>query len=289
MKKNFLLIIFGITIINFVLFYKVMITVVWEKANLTTGSLLGDTINGLLSPILGLISIFLIYKTFQEQKTTNQLQEKLSNFSAFSEMLNKCEGSLSNIEYKGEKGSNAIDKFTERLYQIGGDNEHGIVLNSIGMPKVYENTSSDDKEIVQKTIDILGEITFLFKYLNKLNLLPEHKETLNRKLEDILNEYFKTNYIVIKHTLSSLHGIPDDNHPPFKSNLKQRGDVNFFIRRMDSFFKLIYELISMNKIAVEENNLSFEEAINFPIERELYSRIPFNKNLQILPLARPRL
>ena len=90
------------------------------NTNFKSTGQIGDTIGGITAPIIGLISIWLLYRTFREQREFNKKQVEFNEWSSLKDMLSNTEKHLNNIVVGDilENKGNAIPKIKNESSHI---------------------------------------------------------------------------------------------------------------------------------------------------------------------------
>lgn len=147
----------------------------WTK---NTGTL-GDTFGGLLSPIIGLVSIYFIYKTFKaqreqlkDQKKTNRATMSSVRLSTLMDDLKRIQGKFNGITYTNHinKGMNSFVEFreTKKVHLV-------------------EHLNENDRFFLNQINHILFEIELIVSNLSSDKILTKaDKATINHRLQDLL-------------------------------------------------------------------------------------------------------
>ena len=90
------------------------------NTDFTNTGQIGDTIGGITAPIIGLVSIILLYITFREQREFNKKQVEFNEWSSLKDMLSNTEKHLNNIVVGDilENKGNAIPKIKNKSSHI---------------------------------------------------------------------------------------------------------------------------------------------------------------------------
>lgn len=149
----------------------------FSQSNYNTG-VIGDTIGGITSPIIGLASAILLYLALIKQSESNDIAVHEANFRIiYSELddLNKqCETYEYHSEYGDYKGRQAILSF---VTSIGNINKSNML------------TKDHIKQLIEFEIFLykFGKILYL---LDNLKTSSEYKELLSNETEHCFNLYF---------------------------------------------------------------------------------------------------
>lgn len=201
---------------------------------------IGDTLGGILSPFIGLISAFLVYLALRSQIEANNIikgqfeQEKESKedemlFEKTYTMLNDLIDSLNNFSYEGHKGVSAFFEFMTGEFLF-------LTLRS--------KNHLDKKLELLNTMEDINQIVIFFL---------EHP-----RFNESFRKIFYFRYLKIVYFFSSIE-ISD-----FKLN--SENSITQELYRVNVNFKKLYDLVSIQK-GIREIDFSYLDKL----KKDLYA------------------
>jgi hypothetical protein len=136
--------------------------------NNNTGQI-GDTIGGITSPVVGLISIVLLYFTLIKQIESNKSNVSEANFRIINEEVSILKKSVDQYSFAGHGGKNAIYSFA----------------TTIGENHIAGQLGEDQYEIVDRFHNLLYQFNKILYLLDNLKTSNEYKDFLSKDLQQI--------------------------------------------------------------------------------------------------------
>lgn len=166
---------------------------------------LGDTIGGISTPVIGLLSAFLIYKSFKAQIDANaKISEQISkehqgsNFNYLNSELKELTTKF--YEYRTKK----LDTGKSEFYRDCGLFSQYLMLHQLRHEELLVNQFKDKlfqtEESLIKYSEFIAASMQFYDELEFLDISNEHKELLLNK--------FKTHIFYIKNSFNYWRGLP---------------------------------------------------------------------------------
>lgn len=217
-------IILGVFFVDFLIFY-------WKPAE--TG-VFGDTIGGLLAPVIGLLSILFIFISFKDQRSVPLYLE-------FSKKIEKLIGDCDNLDIthdsKHFRGKSAI-----RIYE-----EH-MVRESFKKGNYWPKSHRD---FFESMILILKRTNVFYTRLNAIKgaFSKAHLDDINHNLDLYYDSYLKEIIRICTWNQQGLYHLIRDNDPPKVFEELEIESLNEAIRAFTEFRSLMNSLIRINVLS----------------------------------------
>lgn len=140
--------------------------------------LIGDTIGGITAPVVGLISVILLYLALIKQIESNKASVAEANFRIIYEELAQLRNSAERYTYENETGIEAIGKFAA----------------DIGVKDNLGQLTQGHYEVLDKFDLLLNKFHKIFYLLDNLKTSEEYKDILAKDLQHIFSIYFNNSY-----------------------------------------------------------------------------------------------
>ncbi len=166
---------------------------------------IGGTIGGTTAPIIGVVSIFLIYFTYHEQRQSSIFQEQKRNFDILYQHLNDTLDRFYNLEYKsiGIIGHKWKEDNLEPITVESEIYKGKMALNYFHFDFIEQSTDFQN-QIKNKFETVLGKtyLNELLEIINSLNLISVklHEYEMRPREFELLESKLKAFYM---HNLES--------------------------------------------------------------------------------------
>ncbi|MBB3840980.1 hypothetical protein FHS57_005001 [Runella defluvii] len=202
---------------------------------------LGDTFGGLFSPVIGLITFVLVYRTFQDQHSSNNHSKSATDLDLLLKALERHYQNL-DIEYPASFKDlhNPADKTT--------------------IPNVLDIFLYTDGQVfLNKVIDKLGSVVLLIDSTTTFNLTSQHKAFFLNESKIVLGRFFELYHPTLHQIQDKFKNLPEQEEPflndyvrtergsdldriPFNSN------INSYSKFLLSYHELIERLKTLDLI-----------------------------------------
>lgn len=237
---------------------------------------LGDTFGGLFSPIIGLITILLVYRTFQDQRTSNAHSKSATDFDLLLKVLERHYQSLY-IEFP--------ESFKDTHNPAGKD----APPNGLDFFLYTDGTT-----FLNELIDKLSSLTHLIESTDAFDLTSQHKTFFFSESKIVLGRFFKL-YHPIAHTIhDKLRSLPEKEEPYLDEYVKtetkfeiNRISFNSRVNSYSSFLLSYHNLVERLKISelIQTADIETASAKDFftpePISFDLIKKIKDKKRFDI--------
>lgn len=234
---------------------------------------LGDTFGGLFSPLIGLITILFVYRTFQDQHTSNNHSKSATNLDLLLTILERYQKDLfitipGNLFNPAQKVSpNRLD-----IFVLGPDN---FVF-------------------FEQLIDKLTYLTQLAESVDTFVFTNEHKAIFFNEVTIVLKQYFNIYHPITDEIQNSLQYLPDNEEASLDSFVKSETGfeigrivfnlrVNFYSKFLLSYYDLIERLKTLKLI--QTTTIETVSAKDYyspePIKFDCIQRIKRTKQIDI--------
>ena len=195
----------------------------WDPNCIPTNGQIGDTIGGLSQPIIGLLSIYLLYKSFKIQYEANVAQDERHkrekqnqllnrNYEMIFAMFTECKGDLSELSYSDYNGKRAMNYF---LNKIVNEDDRGRRLGLYVKP-IFKQLSFLSTQFHQALLMI-----------DEVNLRENERKTLILLLTSFYNQnlrhycinlkkflrkddYYETRQVIIDSIIDQIKGYSEE-------------------------------------------------------------------------------
>lgn len=176
--------IFLFTVVNVIIFIALVLL---KFGNVTITGPLGDTFGGLLSPVIGIISAFLIYETFKaqreqliDQKDANQIEKSSIYFSELKQLLEDTERQAQTFYFE----IHTKESFN-RYYGLDALNHFFAFYE----PNVEGAISFSGNSLLNAINTQISDMIFVANKIAPLNnlLTIEHRSFLEKRLQSLIN------------------------------------------------------------------------------------------------------
>lgn len=144
--------------------------------------IIGDTIGGITSPVVGLISILLLYLALIKQIESNKISVYEANFRIINEELTQLSNIFEQYQFENKSGAEAIGNFSSKM---GEKNTNG---------QLVEN----DYNILEKFELLIIKYHKVFYLLDNLTTSAEYKDLLSKDLQNSYVIYFRSCYNIMQ-------------------------------------------------------------------------------------------
>lgn len=252
------------------------------KETVTVSGPLGDTFGGLFSPIIGLITVLLVYRTFQDQRTSNSHSKSATDLDLLLKALERHYQNLY-IEYP--------DSFKD-TYNFPGKTTNPNTLDFF----LY----TDGTTFLNELMDKLSSLTHLIKSTDAFDLTNQHKTFFLSEFKIVLGRFFEL-YHPIAHTIhDKLQYLPEKEESYLDEYVKtetrfelSRISFNSNINSYSKFLLSYHDLIERLKILklVQTTTSETVSAKEFfkpdPIKFDLVKKIKQTKQFDIQTTSTP--
>lgn len=199
---------------------------------------MGDTVGGLTSPLIGIFSVLLIYRTFKSQiKANDETQkaniaiQKSNNASAdhnayqlWLSLFQDIKIDFSNITEELITNKNSIKEI--RVYKgTSALNALKIILNS------YEEANENDCPSLNQLSYILHSLTDLVNVIKSYQMSDEKKEHILRLILFFYNSQIRDSLEGILNETKSMNGLKKFN-----------SEISDIHKRMNEFYSDLFDL-----------------------------------------------
>lgn len=246
------------------------------KETVTVSGPLGDTFGGLFSPIIGLVTILLVYRTFQDQRTSNAHSKSATNLDLLLKALERHHQNLY-IEYP--------DSFKDT---------HNPARKTT-VPNVLDIfLYTDGAAFLNELIDKLSSLSHLIESTDAFDLTNQHKAFFLSESKIVLGRFFEL-YHPIAHTIhDKLQYLPEKEESYLDEYVKTETRFGLnrisFNSRVNSYSKFLlsyHDLIERLKILklVQTTTIETVSAKDFftpnPIRFDFVKKIKQTKQFDI--------
>ncbi|MBK7311338.1 MAG: hypothetical protein IPI93_11275 [Sphingobacteriaceae bacterium] len=196
-KRTIILLSLGLTFFLFSALYIITRPSIFSSWDFTKTGQIGDTIGGILSPILNIVGSLLIFSSFLSQNKANDLQSEYNNFSLMYGLYKDFKDDFNNLSFQtsisGVKetyyGKIALSVFTEKL------------------EKVLTSDAFKKNSFFEELLFLLGSFNILIEIVQNSKLNKKDKEYVLRMIHYLHTTRIKkhTNKIVEVTCKSALH------------------------------------------------------------------------------------
>ncbi len=139
---------------------------------------IGDTIGGITTPVIALISAILIYLSFTAQIEANKIIQQESNFKYILEEFNKIKETFKTFKYSPALEDNGYTSTTYKGIQAITFLSHDVSakINTINVANWYY------KERIEKANYLLQAYSIFIDEATSLNISTEQKKIVQRKV-----------------------------------------------------------------------------------------------------------
>jgi hypothetical protein len=150
--------------------------------NVNNTGLIGDTIGGITAPVVGLISIILLYLALIKQIESNQIAVHEANFRIIYEEIAQIRINAESFSYKSKLGIQGIGTFAA---DIGATALTGQLVDA-------HYNKLDNFDI------LLNRFQKVFYLLDNLKTSEMYKDILAKDLQNVFSLYFNTGYNIMQ-------------------------------------------------------------------------------------------
>lgn len=136
--------------------------------------LIGDTIGGITAPIVGLISVVLLYLALIKQIESNRISVHEANFRIIYSEIGELKNATEKYSYAEKFGNEATVLFA-------------MEINKIHLAKELTNSHV---ELLDKYNLLLGKFNRIFYLLDNLKTSEDYKDILSKDLQQIVSIHF---------------------------------------------------------------------------------------------------
>lgn len=144
--------------------------------------LIGDTIGGITAPVIGLISIVLLYLALIKQIESNQITVYEANFRIIYDEIGQVKNGVERFSYGKAIGINAI----------------GILAAEYGVKNNIGELTDADYNVLDSLDILLNKFQKIFYLLDNLKTSDEYKDILAKDLQNVFSVYFSTVYGIMQ-------------------------------------------------------------------------------------------
>lgn len=202
---------------------------------------LGDTFGGLFSPIIGLITFILVYRTFQDQRSSNNHSKSATDLDLLLKALERHYQNL-DIEYPASFKDlhNPADKTT--------------------IPNVLDIFLYTDGQVfLNKVIDKLGSVVLLIDSTTTFNLTSQHKAFFLNESKIVLGHFFVLYHPIAYTIQEKLKYILPEQEETYNEYVRTEtrfelnrisfnSNINSYSKFLLSYYKLIDRLKTLDLI-----------------------------------------
>jgi hypothetical protein len=156
--------------------------------------IIGDTIGGITSPIVGLISVVLLYLALIKQIESNRISVNEANFRIIYQEITQLKGDFEKYTFENKYGIDAILKFS----------------STMGVKDINGQLVEDDYSLLDKFELLLAKYHKVFYLLDNLKTSPEYKDILSKDLQNTYVLYFSSCYNITQGNWAVT--VADSNH-----------------------------------------------------------------------------
>lgn len=178
---------------------------------------IGGTIGGTTAPIIGVVSIFLIYFTYQEQRKSVLMAERRRNFDILYQLLKDTIERFYALEYQniGIKGISysegiSVPIFEDQVIKKGRralnhyEQDISILSHEYKTSKFLKLINLIDNTFSHDLLEVINTLTLISCELKKSNILENEEDIIKAKLFLFYKKNLKTR---LSRILSSLNDI----------------------------------------------------------------------------------
>ena len=215
MKKIFLktiILTLSLIVISLLLVYILTLPAIWNVFDLTNTSSIGETVGGITSPLLGIISVIFLYLTLNKQIDSNEDQKLKNDCDIIFMLFNQLDNEYNQIyqySIKGEirtrkNGHEALTDYCNSVFKYHSGNKkwstyymsHSIILviRSMKLIKNRINYSSINNEMKDVFLNKLNTY-YLCKMKDPLFKLSDsfkREECLRDEYTQELTEFYES-------------------------------------------------------------------------------------------------
>lgn len=136
--------------------------------------IIGDTIGGITAPVVGLISVVLLYLALIKQIESNKISVHEANFRIIYEEIAQLKNACEQYTFENKYGIEAIGKFAA----------------TIGIKDINGQLIEDDYTVLDKFEILLNRYHKIFYLLDNLKTSTEYKDLLSKDLQNTYALYF---------------------------------------------------------------------------------------------------
>lgn len=215
---------FIFAMIGFVLFLIGLVFILTRPSNswtmdLSNNGQIGDTIGGIVGPVINLVSIIFLYISFKSQISANRIQAKQIRQEREINQKNNNFNSLMEI-FKGLK-----DDYNNLIIKSGPNEIYGkIAINAY--ITAFKKATSPEQIKTMKNQHIVKDFLFIVKQYNII-LFRIENSLLNNEDKELLSTLLVNYYSTkLSNQIDSLIKLCDENSvmPLFKSHLVKARD-----------------------------------------------------------------
>lgn len=211
---------------------------------------LGDTFGGLFSPLIGIMTLVLVYKTFNDQRSSNDLNKSATNLDILFKILDRYKAALT-------------------IINIPPANINPLNINNLPfIPHVFsifQFSTIIDREHIRWLLQQTRELVQITDNVNLLNLQREHRDLFVRELRITALPIFELNHPSLLHILDVLQHLPIQNDGSLNAFIAAHNEfttnVNYYATSMAEYIAVIRRLNNAGVIRVAPIP---EEVINLP-------------------------
>lgn len=247
------------------------------KETVTVSGPLGDTFGGLFSPIIGLITVLLVYRTFQDQRTSNNHAKSATNLDLLLKILERHQ-------------QNLVIQIPASLFNP----TQKAVPNRLDI-FFYGPDSAD---FLGQLIEKLHNLTHLAESADTFIFTNGHKAIFLNEVKNVLNQYFKHYHPTVNELFDCIQYIPGQDESSLNSFIKSEfnHENNVFISRVNSYtnFLISYhnlverlKILEIIKTNINEELEPKDASLSEPIRFDLVEKIKQTKQFDIQTTSTP--
>lgn len=217
---------------------------------------IGDTVGGLSSFFLGALSIYLIYHTYQDQRSSNLSQNLTFH-------LNEHKNNLIAIKNDWEKFYQSISK--------GSQNRQFKIESCMGP---YEITPDFDN-LLQKIIEHSAQNLFFANNIRFSNLNKEHRIMIRKQLSTNLLMYYQNFSGLFQKIQDYIRGYPLNND--IDESSWKNGHINTLCSYLLRYQEDRRALTNNGDIVMKKLIPGTFEDLTLKINRDIYDKIDFEE------------
>ena len=202
--------------------------------NLKDQGSLGDAINGLTAPIIGLITAGLLFYSFKAQIDANQLLRSQNHFDTYTKLFSQLENGVSKFEYQFvTTGTPNTTEIPKNFIKLKNGNFEVTLTGANAIKTFAMDLGSRDK-----INEFDSNVKSLSMILEDVNLLFRFAETAPADNAEYcfmrLNHYIQANLSASYYEITERHGT--ENNGNFGKLLSQFGAIQHTLARIEDAY-----------------------------------------------------